>query len=171
VFAKFSTECQKLCLSARAWALYGGIYRYLRGRLSLPKMFRPSSTWFIPRIFPWGRLQIVITVNLITDTALITLVLAGPITMGRITYGPPPVVRERVVRRRRQGLRLATRDRRGSRRPPSDRRPRLALVCCGFSLRLCNERTKSESEGWRVRLRPNTVEAYCLSPGDSIFLQ
>jgi hypothetical protein len=33
--------------------------------------------------------------------------------MGRVTYGPPPVVRERVVRRRRQGLRLATRERRG----------------------------------------------------------
>jgi hypothetical protein len=60
-----------------------------------------------------GRLQIVIKVNLITDTTLITLVLAGPITMGRITHGPPPVVREQEVHRYRQGLRLATRERRG----------------------------------------------------------
>ena len=49
--------------------------------------------------------------------------------MGRVTYGPPPVVRERVVRRRRQGLRLATRERRVSHKPPSGRRPRLVLVC------------------------------------------
>jgi hypothetical protein len=41
-------------LISRMWALYGGIYRYSRDRLSLSKMFRPSSTWFIPRIFPRG---------------------------------------------------------------------------------------------------------------------
>jgi hypothetical protein len=35
-------------------ALYGGIYRYSRGRISLSKTFRPSSTQFIPRIFPRG---------------------------------------------------------------------------------------------------------------------
>jgi hypothetical protein len=66
-----------------------------------------------------GRLQTVITVNLITDTALITPVHAGPISMGRITHGPPSVVGEREVRRLWQGLRLVTRERRGSNRPSS----------------------------------------------------
>jgi hypothetical protein len=74
-----------------------------------------------------GRLQIVIKVNLITDTTLIALVLARHITMGRITHGPPPMVRAREVHRLWQGLRLATRERRGSHIPPSDRRPRLVL--------------------------------------------
>jgi hypothetical protein len=41
-------------LISRMWALYGGIYRYSRGHLSLSKTFRPSSTRFIPRIFPRG---------------------------------------------------------------------------------------------------------------------
>jgi hypothetical protein len=76
-----------------------------------------------------GRLQIVIKANLITDTALIALVLVGPITMGRIIHGPPPVLRTREVRSHRQGLRLVTRERRGPHRPPSGRRPRLVLVC------------------------------------------
>jgi hypothetical protein len=44
----------KASLISRVRALYGGIYRYSRGRLSLSKTFRPSSTWFIPRIFPRG---------------------------------------------------------------------------------------------------------------------
>jgi hypothetical protein len=44
-----------------------------------------------------GRLQTVITVNFITDTALITYVHAGPNSMGQIAHGPPSVVRERVV--------------------------------------------------------------------------
>jgi hypothetical protein len=51
--------------------------------------------------------------NLITDTTLIALDLAGPITMGQITHGPPPVVGMREVRRYRQSLHLATRQRRG----------------------------------------------------------
>jgi hypothetical protein len=79
----------------------------------LSKTFMPSSTRFIPRIFPRGRLQAVITVNPIIDTALITLVLARPITMGRIPHGPPKAVTTWEIRRLRQSLRLATRGRRG----------------------------------------------------------
>jgi hypothetical protein len=44
----------KALLISRVRAVYGGIYRYSRGRLSLSKMFIPSSTRFIPRIFPRG---------------------------------------------------------------------------------------------------------------------
>jgi hypothetical protein len=40
------------------------------------------------------RLQIVITVNFIADTDLITHVHAGPNSMGRIAHGPLLVVRE-----------------------------------------------------------------------------
>jgi hypothetical protein len=38
-----------------------------------------------------GRLLTVITVNFITDTALITYVHTGPNSMGRIAHGPPSV--------------------------------------------------------------------------------
>jgi hypothetical protein len=102
-----------------------------------------------------GRLQTFIMVNLITDTALITPVHAGPISMGRITHGPPLVVGEREVCRLWQGLRHVTRERRGSNRPPSGGALGLFWRFCGFSLRLRKERTKSESEGWRVHLHPN----------------
>jgi hypothetical protein len=51
-FAKLNTGYQKPRWSPRASAQYEGIYRYSRGRLSLSKIFRPLSTWFIPRIFP-----------------------------------------------------------------------------------------------------------------------
>jgi hypothetical protein len=104
-----------------------------------------------------GRLQTVITVNFITDTALITLVHAGPISMGRITHGPPTEVRGREVRRLRQGLRLVTRERR-SNRPPSDWRPRLVLACSVDSAFVCAKRGRSRrAKGWRVRLRPNII--------------
>jgi hypothetical protein len=53
-FAKLNTGCQKPCWSLYAWAQYESIYRYSRGRLPLSQTFRPSSTWFIPRIFPRG---------------------------------------------------------------------------------------------------------------------
>jgi hypothetical protein len=75
-----------------------------------------------------GRLQTAITVNFITDTTLITSVHAGPISMGRITHRPPPVVREREVRSLRQGLRLVIRERRGSSGPPYGWRPRPVLA-------------------------------------------
>jgi hypothetical protein len=111
------------------WALYGGIYRYSRGRLSLSKMFRPSSTRFIPRFSHKVRLHIVIKVNPITDTTLIALVLTGPITMGRIIHGPSPADGAREAHRHRRGLRLATPERRGSHWSPSGWRPRLVLAC------------------------------------------
>jgi hypothetical protein len=91
----------------------------------LSKMFMPSSTRFIPEYSHEGRLQAVITVKAFTDTACNTLILAGPITMGRIPRGPPEVVTTWEIRRLRQSLRLATRPRRGQRRSPSGRCLRL----------------------------------------------
>jgi hypothetical protein len=91
----------------------------------LSKTFMPSSTRFIHRIFPRGRLQAVITVKAITDTTLNALILVGPITMGRIPHGPPGAVTMWETRRLRQSLRLATRGRRRSCRSPSGRRLRL----------------------------------------------
>jgi hypothetical protein len=41
-------------LAKKACKLEKDIYRYSRGRLSLSKTFRPSSTWFIPRILTRG---------------------------------------------------------------------------------------------------------------------
>jgi hypothetical protein len=107
-----------------------GIYRYSSGRQSLSKTFMPSSTRFIPRIFPRG----VVTGshygrNPITDTALIALVLAGPITMGRLPHGPPRAVTTWETRRLLQSLRLATRGRTGPHRSSSSRRLRLVLTC------------------------------------------
>jgi hypothetical protein len=49
-----------------------------------------------------GRLHAVIMVTLITDTTLIALVLARPITMGRIPHGPPRAVTTWEARRLRQ---------------------------------------------------------------------
>jgi hypothetical protein len=89
------------------------------------------------------RLQTVITINFITDTDLITPVHAGPISMGRIAHGPPLVVREREVRRLRQGLRLVSCERRGSNRPPSDWRPRPVLAGSVDSAFVCTRRGRS----------------------------
>jgi hypothetical protein len=44
----------KASLISRVRALYGVIYRYSRGRLSLSNTFIPSSTRLIPKIFPRG---------------------------------------------------------------------------------------------------------------------
>jgi hypothetical protein len=90
-----------------------------------------------------GRLQIVIKVNLITDTTLIVLVLAGPITMGRIPHGPLLAVMTREARRLRQGLCLATRERRGPHRSPSGRRLRLVLTCSVNVAFVCAMRRRS----------------------------
>jgi hypothetical protein len=92
---------------------------------SLSKMFMLSSTRFIPRIFPRGEVTGNHYGKAITDMARNTLILAGPITMGRIPHGPPGAVRTWETRRLRQSLRLATRPRRGPRRSPSGRRLRL----------------------------------------------
>jgi hypothetical protein len=90
-----------------------------------------------------GRLQIVIKINLITDTTLIALVLAGPITMGRIPHGPLLAVTTREARRLRQGLRLATRERRGPHRSPCSRRLRLVLTCSVNVAFICAMRRRS----------------------------
>ena len=63
----------------------------------------PSSTRFIPRIFPRGEV-----VKAITNAARNVLILAGPVTMGRIPHGPPGAVTMCETRRLRQSLRLAT---------------------------------------------------------------
>jgi hypothetical protein len=53
----------------------------------------PSGTWTIPRIFPQGGLQTVITEKAITDEARNTLIRAGPVIVGRIPHGPPGAMR------------------------------------------------------------------------------
>jgi hypothetical protein len=86
-----NTGCQKPRSSPCAWAQYMGIYRYSRGCLSLSKTFRPSSTWFIPRIFPRGE---------VTDSHYGILyyrhdpIHACPSFVGRTVHGPLSVVRE-----------------------------------------------------------------------------
>jgi hypothetical protein len=127
-----------------AYGHYTGVFIGTRGTARpCQRCLDPRVSGLSPEYSHEGRLQIVIKVNPITGTTLIALVLVGPITMGRITHGPPLVVRAREVHSHRQGLRLATRKRRGSHRPPSAWRPRLVLVCCGCSLRLHDERMKS----------------------------
>jgi hypothetical protein len=117
----------------------------------------PRVPGLSPEYSPEGRLQIVIKVNLITDTTLIALVLVGPITMGRVTHGPFPVVRAREVRSHRQGLCLATRERRGSHRPPSGRRPRLVLVCSVDVAFVCAMRGRSRrAKGGVFAFAPTT---------------
>jgi hypothetical protein len=90
----------------------------------LTKTFMPSSTRFIPRIFSRGEVTGSHYGKVITDTAPNALILAGPITMGRIPHGPPVAVTTWETYRLWQSLRLATRPRRGPRRSPSDRRLR-----------------------------------------------
>jgi hypothetical protein len=124
VFAKFSTEYQSF-VNIPVYGHCTGVFIGTRGAICpCQRCFDPQVPGLSPEYSHEGRLEIVIKVNLITDMALIALVLARPITMGRITHGPPLVVRAQEVR-----LRLATRERRGSHRPPSGRRPRLVLVC------------------------------------------
>jgi hypothetical protein len=90
----------------------------------LTKTFMPSSTRFIPRIFPRGEVTGSHYGKAITDTAPNALILAGPITMGRIPHGPPVAVTTWETCRLRQNLRLATCPRRGPRRSPSGQRLR-----------------------------------------------
>jgi hypothetical protein len=94
-----------------------------------------------------GRLQTVITVNFITNTALITHVHAGP-TLWAESHMGLSVVRERDF----GGAFVLSRVSEGGR---TGLRPISACGFCEFSLRLRKARTKSSSKGWRVRLRPN----------------
>jgi hypothetical protein len=66
-----------------------------------------------------GRLQTVITVNFITDTAQITHVHAGPNSVGQTVHGPLPWRGSGRSHGLRRGLRLVSCERRGSNRPPS----------------------------------------------------
>jgi hypothetical protein len=104
----------------------------------------------IPEYSHKGRLQIVIKENLIIDTALIALVLAGPITMGRIPHGPLLAVTTWEARRLRQGLCLATRERRGPHRSPSGRRLWLVLTCSVNVAFICTMRRRSRRAKGRV---------------------
>lgn len=65
----------------------------------------PSSTWFIA-IFPRGE---------VTDAARNALILAGPVTVGRIPHGPPGAVTMWETRILRQSLCLATERTKGDR--------------------------------------------------------
>jgi hypothetical protein len=102
----------------------GVFYRYSRGCLSLLKTFRPSSTWFIPRIFPRGE---------VTDSHYGILYYShDPIhacPLGAQLCGPNRTwaslcdegVGGSVVF---GGLRLVSSERRGSNKPLSGQRPR-----------------------------------------------
>jgi hypothetical protein len=97
----------------------------------LTKTFMPSSTWFIPRIFPRGEVTGSRYGKAITDTTLNALILAGPITMGRIPHGPPVAVTTWETYRLQQSLKFATRRQRGPRRSPSGRCLRHVWMRCG----------------------------------------
>jgi hypothetical protein len=121
--------------------------------LPLSKIFRPSSTWFISRIFPRGE---------VTDSHYNKLYyrhgpnhtcprgaqLFGPNRTwtslgGEGVGGPVDFGGAFVLSRMSEGGRIGL-------------RPVSALgLSYGFSLRLRKAGTKSMSEGWRVRLRPN----------------
>jgi hypothetical protein len=126
--------------------------------LSLSKTFRPLSTWFIPRIFPQGK---------VTDSHYGKLYythgpnhacqreaqLCGPNRTwaclrgegvgGPVVFGGAFVL-SRVSEGGRTGLHQIS-------------ALGLSGGFCGSSLRLRKVRTKSSSEWWRVRLRPNIV--------------
>jgi hypothetical protein len=84
---------------------------------------RPLSKTFIcPRVHGLspeysheGRLQTVITVKAITNAVCNALILAGPVTLGRIPCGPSRAVTKWETRRLRQRLRLATERTKGDR--------------------------------------------------------
>jgi hypothetical protein len=61
----------------------------------LPKTFLPSSTRFIPRIFPQVEVQTVITEKAITDAARNTLIRAGSSQWAESHLGLPTAVRVR----------------------------------------------------------------------------
>jgi hypothetical protein len=140
------------------WAQYGDIYRYSMGRLPLSKIFRPSSTWFIPRIFPreevtdshYGKLYCRHGPN---HTCPRGAQLYGPNRTwtplgGERAWGPVDFDGAFVLPRRAKGVEQTS--------------VRLALLACpggfcGFSLRLRNARTKTTNEGCCVRLHPTIL--------------
>jgi hypothetical protein len=88
-----------------------------------------------------GRLQTVITVEAIIDTARNVLILAAPVTMGRILHGPPGAVTMREACRLQQGLRLATAEVEG------DRTSLRSVDAFGLSTTHSVDVTKASSEG------------------------
>jgi hypothetical protein len=75
-----------------------GVFIGTRGAVSpCQRHLDPRVPGLSPEYSHEGRLQTVITVNVLTDTALITYVHAGPNSMGQIAHGPLSVVREREV--------------------------------------------------------------------------
>jgi hypothetical protein len=125
--------------------------------LSLSKTFRRLSTWFIPRIFPRGE---------VTDshyskfyyrhgpnhTCPRTAQFCGPnhtwvSLRGEGVGGPIVFGGAFILSRLSEGGRIGV-------HPVST--IGLSGGFCGSSLRLRKARTKWSSEGWRVRLRPNT---------------
>jgi hypothetical protein len=120
-----------------------------------------------------GRLQTVITVNFITDTAQLTHGHAGPSSVGRTVHGSLSVVREWEVLWSSAGPSSCLSQSEGCRNG-------LRLVGAlglsgrsyGCSLRRRKARWKSSSEGWRVRLCPNIwpprdqfdLEIWCRRP-------
>jgi hypothetical protein len=126
-----------------------------------PIGFLPAGTWVkcahchpyrVPGLSPEysheGRLQTVITVKAITDTTRNTLILAGPVIMGRIPHGPPGAVTTWETRRLRQSLRLATARAKWTELVSVQSMPSACLdAFCGCSLRRSDEETKASSEG------------------------
>jgi hypothetical protein len=123
VFVRFSMECQKL-FSLLLRALYMGIYRHSSSRLSLDKDVYGLEYLIYPQNIPTRGVTGSQYSKAITDTGPNALILAGPISMGRIPHGPPMAVTTWETCTLRQSLRLATRPRRGPHRSPSGRRLR-----------------------------------------------
>jgi hypothetical protein len=87
-------------------------------------------------------------VKAITDVARNALILAGPVTMGRIVHKPPGAVTTWETHRLQQSLSLAIARAKGT-APVSVQS--ISLGCsdayCGCSLRQSDEETKASSEG------------------------
>jgi hypothetical protein len=114
----------------------------------LSKMFMPSSARFIPRIFPRGGLQTVITVKAITNAARNTLIRAGPIIVGRMSRGPPVRGEDVGLVDFDRAFVLQRRVQRGNVPVFIHSTPSACSgVLYGYSLRRSDEATKASSEG------------------------
>jgi hypothetical protein len=113
----------KVCRGiARALLIYpceGTVRGYLKALewppIPCQRRLCPRVPGLSPEYSHKGRLQTVITVKAITNVARNALILAGPVTVGRIPHGPPGAVTTWETRRLRQRLRLATERTKGDR--------------------------------------------------------